>query len=341
MLRRKLLLMLGGLVIILAGVSALAIWQLQGVLERMERVNTEAMGLVENANALGARLTAVEVELYELELGRQRHLETLIAQVEGLEGEAARMEARAMVRQGPGEAVYRRMAAVLPRFRDEVGALATTRDPGLAHFHNQEALRHSVALRRDILELTRLSRAHAQDEQTDLAARFRWLVLGLAIVFLLVINVTILLLWRMASMVLRPVGELVAASRLLAREQFDHRVRLNQHDEFDELGRAFNRLAEQLGANEQRKMEMLGQVALTLNHELNNAIAIIEMQLSLLSQRSGGPDAERYLRQIHDNLERMTRTVQSLKNIRRVVLTDYAGGAKMLDLERSTRPDAD
>jgi len=33
----------------------------------------------------------------------------------------------------------------------------------------------------------------------------------------------------------------------------------------------------------------------------------------------------------------MTRTVQSLKEIRRVVLTEYPNGEKMLDLEQSLR----
>ncbi len=32
----------------------------------------------------------------------------------------------------------------------------------------------------------------------------------------------------------------------------------------------------------------------------------------------------------------MTRTVESLKHVRRIVLTDYAAGVKMLDLARST-----
>jgi hypothetical protein len=31
----------------------------------------------------------------------------------------------------------------------------------------------------------------------------------------------------------------------------------------------------------------------------------------------------------------MTRSVDSLKRVRRIVLTDYVGGVKMLDLERS------
>jgi signal transduction histidine kinase len=85
-------------------------------------------------------------------------------------------------------------------------------------------------------------------------------------------------------------------------------------------------------------MDVLVQVSRTLNHELNNAIAIIELQLTLLQESIGSPDSiEKCLRQIRENLHRMTRTVQSLKEIRRVVLTEYPSGEKMLDLEQSLR----
>ena len=44
---------------------------------------------------------------------------------------------------------------------------------------------------------------------------------------------------------------------------------------------------------------------------------------------------EACLRQISDNLARMTKVVNTLKHVRRIVLTDYLDGVKMLDLERS------
>ena len=83
-------------------------------------------------------------------------------------------------------------------------------------------------------------------------------------------------------------------------------------------------------------MEMLGQIALTLNHELNNALSVIELKLRpLTAQASGNTAMENSLQQIHQNLDRMARTVESLKHIRRIVLTEYVSGVKMLDLERS------
>jgi len=109
---------------------------------------------------------------------------------------------------------------------------------------------------------------------------------------------------RAAHQVLQPVDRLLDASRQLALEHFEHRVDVGQHDEFEELAQAYNQLAERLQGSELRKIETLKQVATTLNHELNNALAIIELQLVLLRRRSDDEQESR-LRQIHDVLVRM------------------------------------
>jgi signal transduction histidine kinase len=139
-------------------------------------------------------------------------------------------------------------------------------------------------------------------------------------------------------MILNPVDRLVAASRELAAERFEHRVPLDRDDEFDELASAYNDLAQRLQANERKRLETLGMVALTLNHELNNAMGMIELQLQLVARRVGQREpVERSLRRIAEGLARMSRTVESLKHIKRIVLTDYVEGTKMLDLEKSTQ----
>ena len=173
-------------------------------------------------------------------------------------------------------------------------------------------------------------------EYASLVSRFQWIVLGLSIVFLIVINVSVVMLLRTAGMVLQPVESLIEGTRELAHENFSHRVNIDQNDEFGELAQAYNHMADQLQASETRKLETLGQVSLTLNHELNNAMAIISLQLQLLSRHGGnGRDIEGYAKQIRESLARMAATVDSLKRVRRIVLTDYADGAKMLDLKRS------
>jgi HAMP domain-containing protein len=170
--------------------------------------------------------------------------------------------------------------------------------------------------------------------------RFRWTVLGLGIVFLVLINLSVVLLLRAAGQVLRPVDKLVEATRELAHEHFDHRVQLEANDEFDCLAEAYNSLADHLQQNEKQRMKVLAQVGLALNHELNNAMATMELQLGMLGRgASGDLQAERRLRTIHESLNRMKETVQSLKSVRRIVLTEYSPGMQMLDLVQSVRED--
>ena len=86
--------------------------------------------------------------------------------------------------------------------------------------------------------------------------------------------------------------------------------------------------------NERRRMEMLQQVAVAVNHELNNCVSTINLQLRLVGRRA--PALTESLQQIDQSLGRITSAVQSLKNVRRIVLTDYLPGTKMLDLQRSS-----
>lgn len=204
----------------------------------------------------------------------------------------------------------------------------------------------AVLLMQDVLWRLNNPQAHDWMTHVELAARFKWIVLGLAVTFLIVLNASVLVLMRAAAMILNPVDRLVTASRELAAEHFDYRIELpGRRDEFSELASAYNHLAAQLQANERKRLETLGQTALTLNHELNNAMGMIQLQLKLLSKRTSPREpVTTCLVRIGEGLERMSRTVESLKHVKRIVLTDYLAGTKMLDLQRSTQdnePSAD
>jgi nitrate/nitrite-specific signal transduction histidine kinase len=174
-------------------------------------------------------------------------------------------------------------------------------------------------------------------EINSLTLRFRNIVVILAVVFLLVINVSVIIVLRISSLIIKPVDQLIEATRELGHEHFDYRVRIEQNDEFQELASAYNKLAEDLQVSEGRKMEVLSQTAVMINHELNNAMAVIGLQLQRLGRdKSISPETTARLRDIEQSLQKMTKTVQALKNVRRIVLTDYVPGLKMLDLEKST-----
>ncbi len=174
------------------------------------------------------------------------------------------------------------------------------------------------------------------DHLTALSASFRWMATGLAGVFLTLIAVCAIVLLRLGRLIVRPMDQLVQAARHLSDGDLDYRVQLSADDEFGQLADAYNRLADQLSQTEKRKLETLGQVALAVNHELNNLMAIITLQVCLAGRQSPGNVAlEACLQQIQSSLERMAESVRMLKNARRIVLTDYVKGLQMLDLRRS------
>jgi hypothetical protein len=65
-------------------------------------------------------------------------------------------------------------------------------------------------------------------QHEHIVERLRWLVLGLSMVFLLVVNVLVVVLLRAGAMVVRPVDKLVAATRELGSEHLDYRVEIAQ-----------------------------------------------------------------------------------------------------------------
>lgn len=169
--------------------------------------------------------------------------------------------------------------------------------------------------------------------------KFRTAGVVVGVVFLVLLNASIVIVLRSATMVLTPVDTLVDASRRLAREEFDHRIALDTDDEFGELARAYNGMAQQLQSQERRRIDTLRQVARTLSHELNNAMAVIELQLTMMDRCRGDAETRAAaLHQCRDMLTRMHGTIEALGRVRRIVLTDYVSGVKMLDLQRSVGP---
>jgi nitrate/nitrite-specific signal transduction histidine kinase len=327
MLRRKLLTRIGLLVGAFVAGAVVAIWLLQDVLVRIDRVNAQASVLVDGIQDVGAALTAIE----------SARLSPQAPGSEAIEAAAARMTTAldrlgtnpiVQAPDGAGVEAYAAIRRITPAFLSQAANPRSATSP--------EALGTTVSLQAAVQDLARTFRSHVAAEQVALGRYFRALVLVLTLAALLMVNVAIFVLLRTAQMVLKPVGALVEGSRQLAAERFEHRVHVDQQDEFGELAHAYNHLAEQLMANEERKAETLRQLAVTLNHDLNNAMAAIELQLGLLGRQAGAnPSLDQHLRQIRAMLARMTGTVTSLKHIRRIVLTDYAPGQKMLDLERS------
>ncbi len=323
MLRRKLLIRIGLLVACFVLGAAVAISMLQGTVPEIERINRDAASLIDGVQTVGDCIERIE-------LVRDETPSAIAPKTEDAEGRLGKILSD-LGKQPALNIAGSRQALALERLRGELPRLLDRGEQSPT-----EARTVAASVRASVGELAISLRAYVAAEQVSFGKYLRALVLGLTLAALVMVNVAVFVLLRTAQVVLKPVAELVEGSRELAAERFEHRVKIDQQDEFGELARAYNRLAEQLQANEERKAEALRQLAVTLNHDLNNAMATIEMQLSLLDRQSGSSlRLAGYFRDIHSALGRMGRTVASLKHIRRVVLTEYVDGQKMIDLGRS------
>jgi nitrate/nitrite-specific signal transduction histidine kinase len=315
-LRRKLMILLLCLTALMMVLAVAALVSLHQALSDLEQINARESSLSTGAGELMHQVSVVERQMCQAanpgpgEVQASIEALRVAIQTSPLAGDPAINEA------------FKQLRAALPPDQER-----PTQAQAVAVHHASGALRDAL------FQHARQQQQAVHEAHQGISSRLRWLVMGLAGGFLLVINASILLLVRAAHLVLQPVDRLLDASRQLAQEHFEHRVDVGQHDEFEELGAAYNQLAERLQDSERRKIETLKQVAATLNHELNNALAIIELQLSLLRRRSD-EEQEQRLRQIHDTLRRMAGVVESLKHVRRIVLTDYDAQTKMLDLQR-------
>lgn len=326
MLRKKLLARIGLLIIAFVVGAIVAVTMLQRMVGEVDRVNADAAMLMGGVQELNAAITGVETTRFAARddaIDRQATSDDLRA----VEASIATIGGHPIMQQPDGRAasLYASLVGGASGFADAAERLPAS-----------EFAQAALAMREHVRGVGRVAADQIAAERTRLAERIRMLVLSLTVAALIMVNVSVVVLLRTLFMILRPVDALVRASRLLACERFDHRVEIDSDDEFGELAHAYNRLAEQLGANEARKMETLRQVAVTLNHDLNNAISVIEMQLRLLDPRNGeDPSLQRRLGNIHESLARMARTIRSLTQVRRIVLTEYLPGEFMLDIEQS------
>lgn len=332
MLRRRLLTRAGLLIAAFVIGAAAAIWALQTVLADVDRSNADAAFLIDGIQSVDTAANAVQAAAFTVSSDRVTLAEQLRRSVEQL-------ATHPLVQPGAaGAEQYQHLKDLVPEFLTAWEDARFRGTPTAAELAFGVSLDVQVAIQ----ELAREFRKYVADEQAHVGKKFRVMVLALTLAALVMVNIAIIVLLRTAQLVLRPVSALVEGSRELAAERFDHRVEISLRDEFGELAHAYNRLAEQLQASENRKTEVLRQLAVTLNHNLNNAMAIIELQLGLLDRQSGGnPAHAARLREIRNSLAQMSSTVASLKSIRRIVLTDYMPGQMMIDLEKSVADDAD
>jgi two-component system cell cycle sensor histidine kinase/response regulator CckA len=82
------------------------------------------------------------------------------------------------------------------------------------------------------------------------------------------------------------------------------------------------------------RMAAVGQMAVTVQHEINNALTSIvaESQFLLAPQAALDPTQQASARNIQDSARRIVSTVKRMANLANAPATSYVGGVKMIDL---------
>jgi two-component system sensor histidine kinase BaeS len=100
-----------------------------------------------------------------------------------------------------------------------------------------------------------------------------WLVLAIVL-----IGATATTAW-LARRIVQPVSDLRAASERMARGDLEARVKVKGRDEVADLGRAFNRMADQISVDERQRRDLTNDVA----HELRTPLTNLRCHLEALA----------------------------------------------------------
>lgn len=88
---------------------------------------------------------------------------------------------------------------------------------------------------------------------------------------------------------------------------------------------------------EAERLAAITEIAISINHEINNPLCSIlgNTQLILMEKNKLDPKIIRKLRSIESEIVRIRKIADRLAHITRPVLKEYIGGKRMLDVERS------
>lgn len=83
------------------------------------------------------------------------------------------------------------------------------------------------------------------------------------------------------------------------------------------------------------KMALIGQMAISINHEINNPLCNISMITQMMADelRDRCPRMFRLLRDVDDNIDRIQKVTQKISGLRQAPLTEYLPDQMMVDLQ--------
>jgi len=146
----------------------------------------------------------------------------------------------------------------------------------------------------------------------------------------------------LARTLTRPLREMTAAARSLARGDLGEQVEVRSQDEVGELARAFNQMSRDLAQAASRRRQLTADIA----HDLRTPISIIQGHAEALRDGVLPPTPETFAL-IHEETMRLNRMVEDLRTLSRaeagelsLVRRPVAVGALLEQLAAGRRPAA-
>lgn len=108
----------------------------------------------------------------------------------------------------------------------------------------------------------------------------------------------------------RPLNELTEATERVSEGELDQKVNINSDDEIGTLGKAFNRMSENLKESEEIRKRMIGDIA----HELRTPLSVVSGEMEAIREGVYEP-SEKKLKEIEDELSLLSRLVEDLREL--------------------------
>lgn len=153
---------------------------------------------------------------------------------------------------------------------------------------------------------------------------FRILAIVMFIVLLALLSMTAILIFTIATTILKPVTELRAASHRVEKDDYDVHVHYRSPDELGELATAFNRMSSAIAERTANLREAVRQQQDFLDHSVRDMRAPLNIfRWTLEMMRFGdtgrmNKEQLELLEQMHQTSERLERLVQNLQDVSRL-----------------------
>lgn len=133
--------------------------------------------------------------------------------------------------------------------------------------------------------------------------------------------------WVLARRATAPARALTRAARGLASGDRTRRVQFDSHDEFGEMARSFNLMADTIEEEDRLRRTFAAEVA----HELRTPLAVLQGQIEALQDAVVEP-SPRELGSLHEEVLRLTRLVSDLETLARADAAGFTLDLRTVDL---------